>query len=180
MILRQKKIIISSGAWILDLIKLNLPLEVSRETLFWIEDKEDNLKDCPIYIWEYEKDKIFYGFPTMNNMAKVAFHHQRNITTADKLNRDISEDEKDKMLNVAHKYLNLSGQIVKQEVCMYTNTPDHHFIIDFHPDNKNVVIASPCSGHGFKFSSVIGKILSDMISDNILSNNIEPFKINRF
>ncbi|MFN8578530.1 MAG: N-methyl-L-tryptophan oxidase [Candidatus Sericytochromatia bacterium] len=176
---RSKKIIISNGAWILDLLKINLPLEVSRETLFWIEDNNNNLKDCPIYIWEYEKDKIFYGFPTMNNMAKVAFHHQRNLTTADKLNRDISQEEKEKMLNIAHKYLNLKGEIQRQEVCMYTNTPDHHFLIDFYPDNENIIIASPCSGHGFKFSSIIGKILSEMIFEEKLSNNIDPFKINR-
>lgn len=177
---KAKKIIISAGAWVKDLIKINLPIKVSREVLFWIEDKENNLKDRPIYIWEYEKDKIFYGFPTINNRAKLAFHHQNNLTAPNLINREISESEKQKMLSVAHKYLNLIGSVVKAEVCMYTNTPDHHFVIDYHPDNKNIIIASPCSGHGFKFSSVIGEILSDMALDKDVSKDIEPFRISRF
>lgn len=175
----SKKIIISAGAWIKDLIKVDLPVQVSRETLFWIEDNDNNLKDCPVYIWEYEKDRIFYGFPTLENKAKIAFHHQNNITEPDKLNREISEDEKEKILSIAHKYLNLTGKVVRQEVCMYTNTPDHHFIIDYHDNNKNIVVLSPCSGHGFKFSSVIGKIASDMLLEKDVSDMIEPFGIER-
>jgi sarcosine oxidase len=63
---------------------------------------------------------------------------------------------------------------------MYTNTPDEHFIIDYYPSNKNIIIASPCSGHGFKFSSAIGKILCDMALEKQLSFDISPFRISRF
>ena len=63
---------------------------------------------------------------------------------------------------------------------MYTNTPDEHFIIDFHPSNNNIIIASPCSGHGFKFASVIGKIVSDMATGQSTQFDLKPFRINRF
>jgi sarcosine oxidase len=63
---------------------------------------------------------------------------------------------------------------------MYTNTPDNDFIIDCHPGNKNVIIASPCSGHGFKFASVNGKILSDMAVDKKPELDISMFRISRF
>ena len=109
----------------------------------------------------------------------MAFHHSYDFTNPDQLNRNVSGHEMQKISEVIKKYMNLSGEIIKSQVCMYTNTPDHHFIIDFHPENNNVIIASPCSGHGFKFSSVIGEILADMCLNIDVSNDIEPFKINR-
>ena len=176
---RSKKIIISAGAWIQELSNIEIPVKVSREILFWFKDDQNIFKNSPIYIWEYEKDKIFYGFPDLGSGVKVAFHHSYDFTNPDQLNRNVSDHEMQKISEVIKKYMNLSGEIIKSQVCMYTNTPDHHFIIDFHPENNNVIIASPCSGHGFKFSSVIGEILADMCLNIDVSNDIEPFKINR-
>jgi sarcosine oxidase len=74
----------------------------------------------------------------------------------------------------------VDAKFSSSDVCMYTNTPDEHFIIDYYPSNKNIIIASPCSGHGFKFSSAIGKILCDMALEKQLSFDISPFRISRF
>ena len=63
---------------------------------------------------------------------------------------------------------------------MYTNTPDDDFIIDYHPSNRNIIIASPCSGHGFKFASVIGEIISDMATGKRLEFDLSPFRLSRF
>lgn len=59
-----------------------------------------------------------------------------------------------------------AGTLVESRVCIYTNTPDHHFLIDRHPEHESIIIASPCSGHGFKFSSAVGELLADMVTGN--------------
>jgi glycine/D-amino acid oxidase-like deaminating enzyme len=67
----------------------------------------------------------------------------------------------------------------KSAVCMYTNTPDENFIIDYYPGSGNIIIASPCSGHGFKFSSLTGRILSDMALENDTGFDLSPFSLTR-
>jgi glycine/D-amino acid oxidase-like deaminating enzyme len=87
--------------------------------------------------------------------VKVALHSQtndnRNHCTPTSINRAVEEDEIDAIRAVLDKYMpTLNGPLVQSTTCMYTMTPDEHFLIDFHPKTKNVILASPCSGHGFK------------------------------
>ena len=72
------------------------------------------------------------------------------------------------------------GKLLETRVCMYTNTPDQHFILDFHPDDQRVVVASPCSGHGFKFSNVIGRICADLALDGQTEFEIGFLSLGRF
>ena len=86
---------------------------------------------------------------------KVALHSQasddRNYCTPDSINRNVEDDEIDAIRAVLNKYMpTLNGPLIHSTTCMYTMTPDEHFLVDFHPKNLNVIIASPCSGHGFK------------------------------
>jgi glycine/D-amino acid oxidase-like deaminating enzyme len=71
------------------------------------------------------------------------------------------------------------GRLLATTVCLYTNTPDEHFILDKHPLYRQVVVASPCSGHGFKFSSVVGEIASMLLHDQSPSLDLSLFKIDR-
>ncbi|HET9636872.1 MAG TPA: hypothetical protein VFP26_13175, partial [Gemmatimonadaceae bacterium] len=64
--------------------------------------------------------------------------------------------------------------------CIFTNTPDHDFVIDFHPAHRNVLISSPCSGHGFKFASAIGEVQADLLTKGEARFDVSPFRINRF
>jgi sarcosine oxidase len=64
--------------------------------------------------------------------------------------------------------------------CMFVNTPDEHFVIDTLPDHKQVVVASPCSGHGYKFASVIGEILADLATRGTTQFDLSPFRLARF
>jgi sarcosine oxidase len=72
------------------------------------------------------------------------------------------------------------GPTMSLHTCMFTNTPDHHFVIDLHPDYEQVSIASACSGHGFKFASVIGEIMADLAETGITRHNIDLFRLDRF
>ena len=65
------------------------------------------------------------------------------------------------------------------QTCMFTNTPDHHFVIDLHPDYPQVSIASPCSGHGFKFASVVGEIMADLAEKGFTRHDISLFRLDR-
>jgi glycine/D-amino acid oxidase-like deaminating enzyme len=73
-----------------------------------------------------------------------------------------------------------AGLLLDSAVCLYTNTPDRHFVIDWHPDHDNVLIVSPCSGHGFKFASAIGEIVADMVTDGVPRFDLSPFALARF
>ena len=73
----------------------------------------------------------------------------------------------------------VNGRALRACVCMYTNTPDGHFLIDSHPLHEQVLIASPCSGHGFKFASIFGEILADLLTTGVTSFDLSPFRLSR-
>ncbi len=182
------KLIVSAGAWLSQLMpELNLPLIVERQVLYWFKNDNADLQSnllpdkLPIYIWEYEQGKMFYGFPDVGDGIKIAYHHAGEKIEPENLRKQVADkNEIEDIKQIASTYLEIEPRFNYADVCMYTNTPDEHFIIDYHPSNKNIIIASPCSGHGFKFSSVIGKMLCDMAMEQTLQFNISPFKIERF
>lgn len=184
---QTKKLIVSAGAWLNDVMpELHLPLNVKRQVLFWFKNTDKQTQRfltptaLPIFIWEYKPNRIFYGFPDLGDGLKIAPHHEGQPIHPDLLSKDVYEDEILQMKNIADEYFNINAVFNYSDVCMYTNTPDEHFIIDFHPSNKNIIIASPCSGHGFKFSSLIGKMIADMALEKQLGFDITPFSIKRF
>ena len=94
--------------------------------------------------------------------------------------KKIHQDDEEKLRSIIKSYIpDLDVDSVRSAVCMYTNTPDREFIIDFHPDYSNVLILSPCSGHGFKFSPVIGEIAFNLINNNKSKFSINSFSIER-
>ena len=94
---------------------------------------------------------------------KIAWHHDGSNVSPDFVSRDVTPDEVESMRGLLRRYLpHADGRFRSAAVCLYTNTPDEHFWIDRHPAHSQVIIASPCSGHGFKFASAIGEILSDL------------------
>ena len=186
-IYETQKLIVSVGAWLNDLLpELKLPLNIKRQVLFWFKNDNKQMqkfiepKHLPIFIWEYSSPHIFYGFPDLGNGIKIAPHHEGQPIHPDLLSKEVYENEIKQMKNVLDEYFNVNATFNFSDVCMYTNTPDEHFIIDYYPSNKNVIIASPCSGHGFKFSSAIGKILCEMATNQPVQFDITPFRINRF
>ncbi len=177
-------LVVSAGAWLTELMpELQLPLTVERQVLYWFRSKKPQPhltpERLPVYIWEYASGKTFYGFPDLGHGIKIAFHHDGQTIAPDALAPDVSQAEIDGMMEVTRTYLNMEPVFNYAATCMYTNTPDKNFIIDFHPRHQNIVIASPCSGHGFKFASLTGKLLCDMIFGRAISFDLSPFRISR-
>jgi sarcosine oxidase len=99
----------------------------------------------------------------------------------DTLDRHVRGEE----ISFAREYLAayvpaLAGRCLATDVCMYTNTPDEHFVIGLHPDHPQVSFASPCSGHGYKFATVVGEILADLATEGATRHPIEMFSPGRF
>ena len=168
---RARHLIISAGTWVASLLPgLELPFQVERQTLFWFEPRRNSVdfapERCPIHLWQFDGHRFFYGFPELGEGVKVAFHHAGERTTADTVRREVSPEEVESMRAVVRRFLpDADGPLRSASVCLYTNTPDEHFWIDSHPACPQVLIASPCSGHGFKFSCVIGEIVSDLVRE---------------
>ncbi len=182
-----RKLIVSAGAWLGELLpELHLPLVIERQVLYWYQNTNPALQSAvmpdalPIFIWEYEKGKTFYGFADLGDGIKIANHHAGLPIQPDLLSQEIYADEKAEMNNLVQAYINIEPRFNYSTVCMYTNTPDEHFILDYHPQNKNIIIGSPCSGHGFKFSSLSGKILADLALEKDVMFDLKPFRISRF
>jgi sarcosine oxidase len=177
--------ILAAGPWVPDLLPtLGLPLTVERAVQHWFRPGAHELSGpdrLPIFILEYERDRLLYGLPDTGRGVKIAKHHQGERTTADTVRRHVGEDERLEMQALVERWLpRVAGPLTEATVCLYTNTPDHDFILDYHPADRRVVLASPCSGHGFKFATAVGEVLADLATDRPPALDLSPFRIERF
>ncbi len=173
------QLVISAGAWLNDSVRL--PLTVERQVQLWFEPAAD-LGNLPIWIWETEDGQHPYGLPVMDGAAKVALHHgsENRVCTADTIDRTVYEHEIEAMRACLRDRIpKLPGRLIEAKTCLYTCTRDGHFILDRHPKHENVLIVSPCSGHGFKFTPVIGEIVADLVATGRTRHDIGLFSLSR-
>lgn len=177
-------LVICAGPWLPVVAReLNLPLRVERQVQTWFAPARPELFSVgrfPVFI-HFLADRAYYGIPASHRpWVKIARHHGGIITTADEVDRSISAaDEADIRSYIQRHLPEASGPLMEGKVCLYTNTPDDHFIVDRHPDHANVLIAGGFSGHGFKFAPVIGQMLAEMVTDGRSSLPIEMFSLKR-
>ena len=170
-----ERLVLSPGPWASRLFKIDwLPLAVEPQQLYWFLPAGGAAPFAPdrfpVYIWDLGDGVQFYGFPAdRDGRVKVAFFRSKIQGEA-----AIREALAPALPSLA------KGTLVETVMCKYTLTPDHHFVIGRHPDHANVVIASPCSGHGYKFASVIGEILADLAIDDATRHPIALFAPERF
>jgi sarcosine oxidase len=185
------RLIVSAGAWLPQLIasRYAQPFKVRRQVLYWFAPNESvapyEIGRFPIYIWELQgRPQAIYGFPAIDGEhggIKVATAQYETETSPDRVDRSVSEAE----MRAMHTYIapflpGFSEKCVKAVVCLYTVTPDTGFVIDTHPDMPRVIIASPCSGHGFKHSAAIGEALSELVVDGKCRFDLGAFRFARF
>lgn len=183
-----ERLIVAPGAWAPELMAdLNLPFAVTRQTLYWFEPKGGvtpfAVGRFPIYVWESPDGAQFYGFPAQPGTAgvKTAFFYKGPECDPNSVNRVVAEDEVAAMrAALAERIPALNHTLIESTTCLYTEVPDHHFIIAPHPRHSNVVLASPCSGHGYKFCSVVGEILADLATEGHTRHPISLFNPVRF
>ncbi|WP_284037235.1 N-methyl-L-tryptophan oxidase [Neobacillus sp. 114] len=184
---QSESLIVSAGAWskeLLSQLDLNLPLEPVRKTFAWFDAAEKlfNHKDFPAFAFETIQG-LYYGFPSIDGSGLKVGRHDGG----EKINPDnqipgfgeLPEDEAD-LIQFLNAFMPHSQQLKYGKTCIYTLTPDENFIIDLHPKYSNIAIASGFSGHGFKFSSAVGKNLAELIISGKTEQDISLFSINRF
>jgi sarcosine oxidase len=182
------RLVLATGAWNHGLVPdLELPLAIERQTVFWFDPAADvdlyENSHFPIYAYEYRAGRICYGFPRLPRGVKASVMHSGEIVPdPDKVNRTVEESEVNPLRGALRPVLPALSEapVRASDVCLFTNTPDHDFIIDFHPFFPQVLISSPCSGHGFKFASAVGEIQADLLTKGKTDFDLSPFRIGRW
>lgn len=181
--------ILALGAWLPDICpQLAALLKIHRQTLFWfdIDGEEASYEPgrFPIFIWELpDRMDGIYGFPVIEKGGglKVATEQYAQATTPQAVRRDVPPQEIAAMHRLIAPFLpKVSARCLKAATCLYTVTPDGQFIIDRLPGAGRVIVASPCSGHGFKHSPAIGEGLAQMALEGRSRLDLTPFRLARF
>jgi sarcosine oxidase len=183
---RAERLVLAAGAWMPELLGgLELPLQVERQTFHWYRPAEEpeafGPARCPLGLWEYLPGRFFATFPDFGEGVKAQVHHEGAATTAREAARETTPEDEAPALALLRRFLpGAAGPLLGTAVCLYTNTPDGHFVLDRHPASARVTVASPCSGHGFKFASAIGEVLAAMALGESYPLDLSPFSIRRF
>jgi len=163
-----ERLILTAGAWIGELASIVRRLAIAeRQVLAWLHPKRPEWftrERFPVFNIDVEEGR-YYGFPIYEvpGFKFGRYHHRGENCAPDLLRREADQADEALLRQFADRYFPQgNGPTMALRACMFTNTPDEHFIIDHHPAHKQVVVASPCSGHGYKFCSVIGEILADL------------------
>ena len=180
------RLILTAGAWIGELAAVARRLAVAeRQVLAWLQPTHPELfttQRFPVFNLDVEEGR-YYGFPVYEvpGFKFGRYHHRGESCAPDLLRREPDELDEALLRQFAGRYFpHGNGPTMALRTCMFTNTPDEHFIIDHHPAHKQVVLASPCSGHGYKFCSVVGEILTDLATgDGSTKHNIDFLRLAR-
>lgn len=177
--------IISAGAWIHRFLPeaYRRHFRILRQVLYWFlpraYQEQFRIGRFPIYIWEREG---IYGFPDLGSgFVKVAHGDQGRETDPADVERNVSPEELHAMERVLERTIpSLPGLAIEAVTCLYTQTPDGDFVIDWHPEMENVLILSPCSGHGFKHSAAVGELAAKLVLKESHGYDLTSFSLSRF
>ena len=183
------RVVVAAGPWLPGLeqhVGQRLPLQIERQLSHWFEpnrpdDPRYSPPATPIALWETTDDgEIFATFPNDGHGVKCGMHHAGSFTSPETVDRVVSaaEDEAARML-LEQVMPGAGGRCLESRVCLYTNTPDRHFLIDWTNDHR-VLLVSACSGHGFKFAPAIGELAAQLALENRSWIDISPFSLSRF
>ena len=180
-----EKLVVTAGAWdgeILDVLDgLAVP---ERQVLAWLQPtrpehfRRDNF---PVFNLLVDEGR-FYGFPVhgVPGFKFGKYHHFEEVVDPEDYDRQPRERDEQVLRDFAERYFpDGCGPTMDLQTCMFTNTEDNHFIIDVHPEHEQVTFASPCSGHGYKFASVVGEIMADLAETGITRHDISLFRLDR-
>ena len=183
---RAGRLVVTAGAWASKIAPSLAQYAVAeRQVLGWFQPEKPELyrtDTFPVF-GIYVEEGRFYGFPVYGVPGfKVGRSHHLNQTVdPDHMDRDIYDEDEAVLRNFVERYFPAAaGPALSLKTCMFTNSPDGHFIIDLHPDFPQVSLASGFSGHGFKFASVIGEIMADLAMFGETPHDVDLFRLGRF
>lgn len=177
--------VVAAGPWAASVVpELRLPLRVTRQVIGWFEPTDAAAfgDGFPVFLLE-SRHGVHYGLPPYGRMGiKIAKHyHFDEVVEPGRCDARVSAADEAAIRAPLGEFLPAAnGRLRDAQTCLYTMTPDETFIIDRVPQAPHVVIASPCSGHGFKFAPVVGEIVADLITSGTTRHEITAFQLERF
>jgi sarcosine oxidase len=179
------KLVVTAGAWNGELLDVLGGLAVpERQVLAWLQPTRPEYfrpDTFPVFNLLVDEGR-FYGFPVFGvpGFKFGKYHHLEEETDPDEMDREAHDYDERLLRDFAERYFpDGCGPTMDLQTCMFTNTEDNHFVIDVHPDYPQVSFASPCSGHGFKFASVVGEIMADLAEKGLTRHDVSLFGLDR-
>jgi sarcosine oxidase len=178
-------LVVTAGAWVDEFVPALDGLAVpERQVLGWFQPDDPEAfapENFPVFIVDDDGEE-WYGFPTYDvpGFKLGWFRHFREETDPDDVADPRPEDERVLREFTAEWFPDAAGPTMRLATCMFTNTPDGHFVLDTLPDRPQVVVGGGFSGHGFKFASVVGEILADFAVEGETDHPTERFAVDRF
>ena len=183
---RARHAVVSAGPWLGTLLpELGLPLHVERQVLAWFP-VPDPAAFAPgrfsVFIREALGDHSYYGLPTLDGATiKLGLHHAGAATTPDTVDRGVTPADLAPLQEYVRTCLaGVGPAAVRAKVCLYTNTPDEHFLVGAPSGWPALTILGGFSGHGFKFASVLGEVAADLALTGTTAHPIGLFALDRF
>jgi sarcosine oxidase len=165
---RAARLVLTAGAWAGELAPLLAPIAIpERQVLAWLQPHRPEWFEpdrFPVFNLRVEEGR-YYGLPIYEvpGFKFGRYHHRNETGSPEALRREPDAEDEALLRQFSGRYFpDGSGPTMALRACLFTNTPDEHFILDHHPAYPQIILASPCSGHGYKFCSVIGEILADL------------------
>ena len=186
-----EKVVVSTGAW----VKHFLPktshqsFGIYRQVMYWYETEDlsaFSVENFPFLLWIGDTKEDYFGaFPIAaghKSAVKMLTEQYYESCDPDTVPRDITQAEIEAFTArfVPRKLDGVTTNCIEAKACLYTVTPDEHFVIDWHPDHQNVLVASPCSGHGFKHSAAIGESIAQLVLQGQSQIDLSKFSFDRF
>ena len=180
------RLVITAGPWAAKCVPMLERLAVpERQVLIWTETLRPErfaMGAFPIFNMEAEEGR-FYGFPEYGvpGFKLGKYHHRREWTDPDRVDRELHPEDEAVLREAVRRYFpDADGATLAMKTCLFTNSPDEHFILDVHPEWPQVSMAAGFSGHGFKFAPVIGEIMADLALDAGSRFELGLFRLGRF
>jgi sarcosine oxidase len=189
---RARHLVVCAGPWIRGLVepKIASLFTVTRQVQYWfaLDGRAEDFEAprFPVWIWELQdRDKVIYGFPATDGGeagVKIGTEQYAQSTSPERMARHVSEEEvRDMYTRLVHPHVaGVSSRCVRTEPCLYTATPDFHFVIDRLPGASHVTVVSACSGHGFKHAPAVGERAADLVTGRESRPGDEAFAFSRF
>lgn len=181
-----ERLVLAAGAWMGELLPGLAPLmQPERQALAWFAPLQPALftpARFPVFNLLVPEGR-YYGFPEheVPGFKIGLYHHRQERIDPEAFNREADLTDEAPLREATARYFPAAnGTTMALRTCIFTNTPDEHFILDHLPGTPNIVVASPCSGHGFKFASVIGEILADLVARGETEHGIDLLRLSRF
>lgn len=182
----SRRLVLSLGAWFKEVLEtLGVPIRVTRNVQAWFSPATAAFRAPRFPAFLVDRADLpapLYGFPDFGEGMKIAFHGGGKETTADALEREIDPVRDIAPLAQAMESWapGATRTYCEASACMYTLTPDEHFVVDRHPAHPGLILCGGFSGHGFKFAPVIGEIAADLALDGGTRHEIEFLSLRRF